>query len=894
MAAEISPPVNALWTIRKGVLPRLQNQPAVPAEYAALFPEFEIGAPITQGGEQVVYQAQVQGSMVPCLLLFIDASRFQSPEHRAQFLAGMAFVQSLPHPNLLSLLWTGERAGHVCLGYEAFSGESLLTVVDHFFLDPNTVVGIAGALGEALYMVHQKGLWHRDLNPGWILLNRAGVAKIIGLGVAQGVYGADAEFYASQFRRPDCLRGYLAPEQMTSEKTSNHLTDVYALGAVTYEMLVGNPPSGFAMPPSSRATVGTAVDQAVFRAMHNNVESRYQTAAAFGADIQAIYASHNNSHLLQARKKSDDQHRKLARQRRFWLPALLSGILVLGGAGAGLWYYLKPEIPDAVARNTANQATDAKLRDVADRLKGMDKSMTKEQKEFVLDLTASLMRGLMDLMPGDRKVDGLMAAAELLMQGEEEEISLDTLMKLQKALPPNSPDWRRVVALTQLLRSGRDGYKKSNEAAQKARDAGDLKQERLELARAGGYLPGHLGLARLDLGNSHNPVSGLDAVLSLMKGNAKGGPVQYAVRTKGLEIHVDLAGNPLLADLSPLTGFPITHLDISGTGVVDLNAIGTLPLQHLRLDGTPVTNLAPVTGGCLSFLSAEGCAIAGDGRAVSSPLLVNYRYTLADGTLCSKISTAHWGRAWANSQGMSLYPIAARSRLLVARSETPLAAFAAFSKVSATAQDPGRTSWIVTQRVKRPALQASDQPATRITWKDAQDFCAWLTSLERNQGFIPGGATYRLLTNREWNQMAGLHLINQPGGSCLAGAGPMYQFSGNLPPAGQLSRIGLFAGLGKTAIPAPGALMPRLTGILGLGNGVQEWCQDALGGKTSGQAQHLTRDLPRATSRWTSGPRDAPAIRSDSKMVTDDTVDDALGFRIVLELPYVLAYSENE
>ena len=429
MPAEISTPVNALWTIRKGVLPRLQNLPAAPAGYAALFPEFEIGAPITQGGEQAVYQAQVHGSMASCLLLFIESSRFQSPEHRAQFLAGMAFVQSLPHPNLLSLLWIGERSGHVCLGYESFSGDSLLTVVDHFFLDPNTVVGIAGALGEALYLVHQKGLWHRDLNPGWILLNRTGVAKIIGMGVAQGVYGTDAEFYASQFRRPDYLRGYLAPEQMTSEKTANHLTDVFALGAVTYEMLVGHPPSSFAMPPSSRAAVGTAVDQAVFRAMHNNMESRYQTTAAFGADIQSIYASHNNSHLLQAREKSGDRHLKQGRQR-YWLPALLSGLLLVGGLGAGLWHYYKPKVPDATARQTANQATDAQLRDLAAKMASMDKRTSKEQKEFVLALTASLRGDLMDLMPGDRKVDGLLAAAELLMQGEEEEISLDTLMIL--------------------------------------------------------------------------------------------------------------------------------------------------------------------------------------------------------------------------------------------------------------------------------------------------------------------------------------------------------------------------------------------------------------------------------------------------------------------------------
>ena len=275
----------------------------------------------------------------------------------------------------------------------------------------------------------------------------------------------------------------------------------------------------------------------------------------------------------------------------------------------------------------------------------------------------------------------------------------------------------------------------------------------------------------------------------------------------------------------PKSAPPSTRSGRSGKGFS--RACKTCPPPQPRLDGTPVTSLAPVTGGCLTFLSAEGCAIADEGGAASSPLLVNYRFTVADGTLRSKINTAHWGRAWANSQGMLLQPISTRSRLLAARSETPLAAFTRFTKASATAQDPGRASWITTQRIKPTALQASSQPATRLTWNDAQDFCAWLTYQERTQGYIPGGATYRLLTKREWNQMAGLHFANQPGGSCLAGSGPMHQFFGNLPPAGQLSRLGLFAGLDKTASPPPGAAVPRLTGILGLGNGVQEWCQDA-------------------------------------------------------------------
>jgi len=150
MPAKTDPLGNVLWTVRKGGSPRQHELPPAPVKWTALFPEFEIGAPVTQGGDQVLYLAQVKAGLSPCLLLFIESSEFFSPEHRTRFLAGMAIVQAVTHPNLLSLLWIGEREGHVCLGYEALSGDSLYDLLDHFTLDRPTVVGIARAPGRSL------------------------------------------------------------------------------------------------------------------------------------------------------------------------------------------------------------------------------------------------------------------------------------------------------------------------------------------------------------------------------------------------------------------------------------------------------------------------------------------------------------------------------------------------------------------------------------------------------------------------------------------------------------------------------------------------------------------------------------------------------------------------
>ena len=873
---------------RKAVDFRVHSLPAVPPALAALFPEMAIGAPLSRCGAQMLYGAQVRSSGADCLLLIVEASSFRDDRHRQHFLAGLPQVQAIQHPHLLKLLWMGERGGNVCLGYEGFAGECLFPVMDRFLMDPPTVVSITAALGGALEAAHVHGVIHRDLNPSWILMDATGGIKLAGMGIAALLHGPDDEFSSVLLWRPEYLRSYPAPEQLNPAEASDHQADIHALGMITYELLTGAPPGGYVGLPSARAAVGTHVDQVIFRALHSSRPARYQSAAEFARDVQLLYAAHRNQYLQQGPARESQGGGPAPRQKKRLLPWLIAGAVLAVIAASG-WWYLHPE---AKARAMADDAeSEEHMKELTAALSKSRPGMSKDQKEAIMAVTGNLMRLMMESAMGSRKQDRGTAAAWLFMQAGLEDMALEEMLKLQWEAPPDSVDWRRIEALIQLMRGGRDGYAPALAAADQARLANDRKRERAALARAAGFIPNHVGLAERERQNGYDPVPELEAILR----GLPGGPVKYAIRARGLILELDLANNKKLTDLSALAGFPITHLDLSGTGVMDLSAFRRMPLHSLLVDHSPVHRLAPLAGGCLGLLTAEGCRIADPERLDDCPVLADYRLTAADGTLLTKSGSPSWDRPWVNSLGMPIRPTAYRSAVLISSWETRVQDFQRFAREHPTPDDHGMIvqtlsgKWERSKATWRQASLPKNQtdPVVGITWQEAADFCAWLTASEQQQRILPGRAAYRLVRSREWNQAAGHFSVPLRGSSPLVTSGPPFIYRGNQPPSWQLPSARALAGLRWTRpAPAPAGTFRTLFGIADLGNHVREWSSDLPTGTGAPPGVHLVRDLSR------SGSPPPGRLPTAAGQAEDLTRWEDLGFRIALELPPVHVLAE--
>ncbi|WP_143220729.1 serine/threonine-protein kinase, partial [Actinomadura sp. CNU-125] len=146
---------------------------------------------------------------------------------------------------------------------------------------------LAGEIIRGAQDLHDLGIVHRDLKPSNVLLRTApgGTGErvvLADLGIAR------SGDHLSSLTLPAGSPGYMSPEQTQVDGAPDHRADVYGLGALTYRLLTGEPPGTPARPPGDvRPRIPPDVDAAVMRALDPDRERRWQSAAEFGAALEA-------------------------------------------------------------------------------------------------------------------------------------------------------------------------------------------------------------------------------------------------------------------------------------------------------------------------------------------------------------------------------------------------------------------------------------------------------------------------------------------------------------------------------------------------------------------------------------------------------------------------------
>ena len=158
-----------------------------------------------------------------------------------RFLSEIRVTANLQHPNLLPLFDSGQADGLLYYVMPYVEGESLRARLDREKQLPvDEAVRIAAAVANALDYAHQHGVVHRDLKPENILLQH-GQPVVADFGIALAVSNAGGA-RVTQTGLSLGTPQYMSPEQATGDRAIDGRTDIYSLGAVTYEMLAGEPP----------------------------------------------------------------------------------------------------------------------------------------------------------------------------------------------------------------------------------------------------------------------------------------------------------------------------------------------------------------------------------------------------------------------------------------------------------------------------------------------------------------------------------------------------------------------------------------------------------------------------------------------------------------------------
>ncbi|HEV8123622.1 MAG TPA: protein kinase [Gemmatimonadales bacterium] len=279
----------------------------------ALADRYRIERELGQGGMATVYLAEdiKHSRKVAVKVLKPELAAVLGAE---RFLAEIKVTANLQHPNLLPLFDSGAADGFLYYVMPYVQGETLRARLERERQLPvDEVVRLVTLLANAMDYAHAQGVIHRDLKPDNILL-QAGQPVIADFGIALAV----AQAGGSRVTETGLSLGtphYMSPEQAAGERTLDAKSDQYALGAVTYEMLSGEPPHTgptaqaiiarlmTEKPRTLRATrpeVPPAIDLAVGRALAKSPADRFPSCGAFAKALIAGPAPRKRGWLIAA------------------------------------------------------------------------------------------------------------------------------------------------------------------------------------------------------------------------------------------------------------------------------------------------------------------------------------------------------------------------------------------------------------------------------------------------------------------------------------------------------------------------------------------------------------------------------------------------------------------
>ena len=250
-----------------------------------------------QGGMGVVYQALDTRLRRRVALKFLPAELSSDQTARKRFEREARAVSALDHQNICTVYEVDDTDdGQTFIAMPCYDGRSLKARIEEGPLEVDEIIDIGTQIADGLVQAHRNGVVHRDLKPANVLVTDEGVVKIVDFGLAR-LLGE------SRLTSTNYLTGtpaYMAPEQVRGEEVDER-ADLWALGAVLYEMITGRPAFGGDYPEAVMYAVlnvefgslsGVPPDLAAIieGCLQKDPEDRYGSAAEVRSALSAVQA----------------------------------------------------------------------------------------------------------------------------------------------------------------------------------------------------------------------------------------------------------------------------------------------------------------------------------------------------------------------------------------------------------------------------------------------------------------------------------------------------------------------------------------------------------------------------------------------------------------------------
>ena len=275
-------------------------------EPGLVFDHYKIVSKIGEGGIGKVYLAQDTHLKRSVAIKLLSALATLDPDQVTRFIQEARLASLLNHPNILTIYEIGKVGKLHFITTEFIPGKTLRVRLSNETLNFKDAIGIAIDVASALVVAHQAGIVHRDIKPENIMLREDGLLKVLDFGLAKlnrnerFITSENPDAWDDVRTEPGMIMGtvsYMSPEQAAGFDVDAR-TDIWSLGVVLYEMVVGSPP----FKGSSTGAVAAAVlrdkpelpnvprrvREVIMTALSKSRDERYQTMLEMLNDLKSV------------------------------------------------------------------------------------------------------------------------------------------------------------------------------------------------------------------------------------------------------------------------------------------------------------------------------------------------------------------------------------------------------------------------------------------------------------------------------------------------------------------------------------------------------------------------------------------------------------------------------
>ena len=276
---------------------------------------YKIETQLSKGGMSFLYLGLHPQTNAPVAIKVLSPRYMTHPEMVSQFLKEAEIIALTDHPNIIKLYGQGEWENGLYIAMEFIQGISLKQFIMQQNLSIRSCLETILQVSYALLHLHTHGVIHRDLKPENILITENGGIKVIDFGIAQL---SNEESSSSPFKQGQFLGtpSYMSPQQKKDPLNVTYATDIYSLGVIAFELIVGKLSFG----NIQLSLLSEDLQKIIMKALEPMVEDRYQDIVDLITDITSYLKAETLNKKAGSREEVKEVWGHLEESHRELLP----------------------------------------------------------------------------------------------------------------------------------------------------------------------------------------------------------------------------------------------------------------------------------------------------------------------------------------------------------------------------------------------------------------------------------------------------------------------------------------------------------------------------------------------------------------------------------------------